>query len=64
MAWQKVRRRHKLIFRFDPDLDLIEIVIRGQREVISLDDYRPAIQRPVENVVRDQTVHEENSVQR
>lgn len=47
MAWREVRRRHKLIFRFDPELELIEIVIRGQREEICLDDYRPVTQRRI-----------------
>lgn len=60
MAWREVRRRHKLIFRFDPENELIEIVIRGQREVIRLDDYRPAVQRPVEKA---QTVNEGVSVE-
>jgi hypothetical protein len=58
MAWREVRRRHKLIFRFDPDLDLIEIVIRGKRDVIQLNDYRLPNQRPVEQMCEVQTDHE------
>ena len=45
MAFREVRRAHKLLFRFDPELDLIEIMIRGQLETVRLSDYRPLRQR-------------------
>ncbi len=45
MALREVRHRQKLVFKFDPDLDLIEVIVNGQREVINLDDYRPLHRR-------------------
>jgi hypothetical protein len=42
MAWRKIRRQHKLLFRYDPDENLIEIRVRGRIEVIRLDEYRSA----------------------
>ena len=55
MAWRDVRRRHKLLFRFDPDSDSIEVIVNGQIEVIQLDDYRPLHRR---RKVRQPTVRE------
>lgn len=31
----------KLLFQFDPARDLIEIIVRGERHLIDLQDYRP-----------------------
>lgn len=45
MAFREVRRAHKLLFKFDPELDLIEVMVRGQLETIRLSDYRPLAQR-------------------
>jgi hypothetical protein len=45
MAFREVYRRHKLLFRFDPDLDLIEVRFRGRLETVRLADYRPLHQR-------------------
>jgi hypothetical protein len=45
MAYREIRRNNKLICRFDPEHDLIEIVVRGQRIVIALVEYRPLSQR-------------------
>mgnify|MGYP001473440178 CR=1 FL=1 len=45
MAWIAVRRRHKLLFRFDPEEDVIEIVSRGRVELVQLADYRPLANR-------------------
>lgn len=45
MAWREVRRGHKLLFRFNPDADEIEIVIRGRVELVRLADYRPLTNR-------------------
>jgi hypothetical protein len=45
MAWLEVRRQHKLLFRFDPELELIEVKVKGRLEVIQLDDYRPLRRR-------------------
>lgn len=63
MAWREVRRRHKLIFRFDPELELIEIVVRGQREVIQLNDYRPVSHLRLKPACRTQTDNESISAE-
>ncbi|RIK35700.1 MAG: hypothetical protein DCC55_29555 [Chloroflexi bacterium] len=63
MAWREVRRRHKLIFRFDPELELIEIVVRGKREMIQLNDYRPASQLRLKPACRVQTDNESISAE-
>lgn len=45
MAYQEVREHGshgKLLFRYDPDTDRIEVVDRGVAYEICLDDYRPA----------------------
>lgn len=48
--WIEVRRNHKLIFRYDPERDLIEVKMHGRLEVIALDDYRPAHHRSLRPV--------------
>lgn len=50
MAWREVRRNHKLIFRYDPEQELIEVKVHGRLEVIALDDYRPAHRRLLHSV--------------
>ena len=45
MAFREVRRAHKLLFKFDPELDLIEVMVRGRLETVRLSDYRPLHQR-------------------
>lgn len=45
MTWRRVYRQHKLVFRFDPILDVIEVMVNGKRELIVLDDYRPPHRR-------------------
>lgn len=45
MALREVRVkewRNQLVFRFDPVEDTIELVERGRKILIRLDDYRPA----------------------
>lgn len=54
MEWREVRARafRRLLFRFAPDTDQIEIMVNGQLVVIDLDDYRPPHLRrklPLEN---------------
>lgn len=46
--WIAVRGRaqNKLLFRYHPEFDLIEICVRGQIEVVCLEDYRLPDQRP------------------
>lgn len=46
MKWIRVRSKEagRLLFRFNPELDLVEIKVRGVVEVVSLDDYR-SVQR-------------------
>lgn len=41
MAWREVRKQNKLLFRFDPERDLIEVRIRGQLQIVCLHDFRP-----------------------
>lgn len=45
MAWREVRRQHKLVFRYEPELELIEVMVRGKLEVIKLEEYRPVAAR-------------------
>lgn len=51
MAWREVRRRHKLVFRYEPYQNLIEVKVEGRLEVIRLDDYLPAPLRKALEVV-------------
>lgn len=39
-TWVEVRRRGKLLFRYDPIRDLVQIVRRGEMEIVDLSDYR------------------------
>lgn len=43
MKWIRVRSKEagRLLFRYNPELDLVEIKVRGVVEVVSLEDYRP-----------------------
>lgn len=44
MALRDVRARelgNRLLFRYDPETDMIEFVERKRRVLIALDDYRP-----------------------
>lgn len=44
MAFREVRIRevrNKLVFRFDPERDVIEVLIEGRRVEVALGDYRP-----------------------
>lgn len=48
MAFREVRireARNKLVFRFDPERDMIEVVLHGERHYVALGDYRPFAQR-------------------
>jgi hypothetical protein len=47
--WRDVRSRrgNKLLFRYCPETDEIEIGSRGDCEVVRLDDHRPAHQRKI-----------------
>lgn len=48
MAFHEVRIRevrNKLVFRFDPERDVIELLIEGRRVEVALDDYRPVHRR-------------------
>lgn len=48
MRWREVRSRrgNKLLFRYCPETDEIEILTRfGDIEIVRLDDHRPAHQR-------------------
>lgn len=48
MAYREVRireERNKLAFRFDPERDLIEVMVAGQRYEVALEAYRPARDR-------------------
>jgi hypothetical protein len=48
MAFRDVRlreMRNRLVFRYDPDHDVIAIVVQGVLVEINLDDYRPPHQR-------------------
>ena len=40
MTYVDVRRHGKLLFRFDPERDLIQIVRRGETETVDLKEYR------------------------
>ncbi len=46
MAFREVRHRQKLVFKFDPALDLIEVMVRGELVRIALNEYRPMHHRP------------------
>ena len=48
MAFRDVRlseMRNRLVFRFDPEQDLIAIVVQGELVEIDLNDYRPRQRR-------------------
>ena len=48
MAFHEVRIRevrNKLVFRFDPERDVIEVLLDGRRVEVALDDYRPVHHR-------------------
>jgi hypothetical protein len=40
MAWKPVRKGSKLLFKYDPDRDMIEIIVNRKPVLIKLDDYR------------------------
>lgn len=48
MAFREVRipeARNRLVFRFDPETDTIEILVRGERHFVALAEYRPLQRR-------------------
>lgn len=53
MAYREVRRGHKLLFKFDPDTDTVEIVVRGKTFTIPLGNYRPQGHRTREQEQRE-----------
>lgn len=42
---RSLREGRKLLFRFDPVHNLIEVKIQGSIEIVRLDDYRPLHER-------------------
>ena len=53
MAYRDVRVKeagNKLAFRFDPDLDIVQVYIRGELFEVALDDYRPLHRQHVAGV--------------
>lgn len=51
MAYRDVRIKeagNRLAFRYDPEADRIEVMIRGERFEVLLDDYRPLQRRRCE----------------
>lgn len=54
MAFREVRIRevrNKLVFRFDPERDVIELLLDGRRVEVALDDYRPVHHRRTRDIL-------------
>lgn len=54
MAFREVRireARNRLVFRFDPETDTIEILVRGERHLVALAEYRPLQRRQVDGMM-------------